>query len=70
MNPIIRPARTSDIKQLRHIIDAYALRRRFLRWQRRRIGAKQPTGFYGARVSRDFHDGWLRSHGIASQLAR
>ena len=27
MNPIIRPARTSDIKQLRHIIDAYALGR-------------------------------------------
>ena len=30
MNPIIRPARTSDIKQLRQIIDTYALGRRLL----------------------------------------
>ena len=30
MNPLIRPARTSDIKQLRQIIDTYALGRRLL----------------------------------------
>ena len=30
MNPIIRPARTSDIKKLRQIIDTYALGRRLL----------------------------------------
>jgi len=30
MNSIIRPARTSDIKQLRQIIDTYALGRRLL----------------------------------------
>ncbi|MEI7797383.1 MAG: amino-acid N-acetyltransferase [Actinomycetes bacterium] len=30
MNPVIRPARTSDIKNLRQIIDTYALGRRLL----------------------------------------
>lgn len=30
MNPIIRPAKTSDIKAIREMIDAYALQRRLL----------------------------------------